>query len=156
MITFFSNPVFLVIIGAFIGFVPAVGKDYINLHWKSRKTKNDLALNHLNEIFVLLSKSSSNVRKTIIDIMDKEKTRNNDFNDTSARLSFLIRVYFLNIFEQYQDYIKKSTAFGFYQIQVSQKTVQLEKNEFTQLSMDFENSLIKISDIIIKEASKYK
>jgi len=151
-----SDPTITLIIGAFVGFLFAISKDIIN---NSIKTKKEQTLKHLNDIFVLISKHGSFTNKTLTSLFNQEHKREK-YDDITARLSFLIRVYFPHIEKIYQEYLSQATDFGVYQLSLFHKITvdELQSTvcslEYRNKSTEFNNSYRIICTLIVDESRK--
>lgn len=142
-------------VGTVIGFTASIAKDFINNYINKKEKEKNLTLKHLDEIFVLLYKYSMTARKTLLNLKNTHSTKK-EFDDTGARLGFLIRVYFPCIHEEYKSLLKSSSDYILYQIEVSQENVMLNKNKLSALSQSFETKYANLCTSIIEKAKEYK
>ena len=160
-VSFWSNPITLIAAGAIIGFIPTATKDFIGYFVQSKKTKNELSLKRLDELFILISKNANTIRKTLSTILSNAPVKD-EFDDTGARMGFIVRVYFPSIFPQYQAYVKQAGLFTFYQIALSQKISKDEllniqnTKEFQEKHKTFETLYGELCTLIVEEAKKYE
>jgi hypothetical protein len=172
--SFWSDQTVLLIIGALVGFLLSLLKDFFNYFIKSKKDKKDLALGRLNEIFLLLSKSSDRTRKTFTSLVDDENLKQ-EFNDTTSRLAFLIRVYFPTMYDSYNKHLQIELSYAVHQIEQSDIINKLRRKpnlaqeeydnaiiksqsskELVPKTIAFENSFRTLSTLIVEETKKYE
>jgi len=159
--TFWSNPITLIAAGAIIGFITSTAKDFINHCIQSKKAKNELALKRLDELFVSLFKNANTIRKTLPNILSNSTSADN-FDDSNARLGFIIRVYFPSMLSDYQNYIQKAIEFSTYQtalaLTIEKKdilTVQ-SNQDYKDKHLAFEKLYGDMCTLIVEKAKEYK
>ena len=156
-LTFWSNPITLIAAGAIIGFIPSIVGYFV----KSNKDKKDLILKQLDELFILISRNANTIRKTLSTIVSNAPVKD-EFDDTAARMGFLVRVYFPSIYPRYQAYIKAAGLFTFYQVALSQKLSNSEllniqsSKEFQEKHKAFETLYGELCTLIVDEAKKHE
>lgn len=127
------------IIGGAIGFISAIGKDWLLENKKQQIKKQEFQRAKLEEIFVLMDIT---FRSSIVPI---EMTGSNvEYN--GAKLSMLIRFYFSNLEEEYKKYINLFQKINMLKIEnFMNKTNNLDEqllNEFTSQYQTFLSCLV--------------
>lgn len=150
---FLDHPTTNIFLGALLTFIATI----ILNHYKERKDKRTNILKQLEELFILLDKSATKTRNTLVYIQSKEPV-NLESDDTNAKISFLIRVYFPSINSIFLEYVNKSTEFGVYQAQVALLTKEefnQQQDSFIKKQKLFEEAHTNLLNKIIEEASNY-
>jgi len=101
------------IVGGFIGFVSAVGKDFILENKKSKEKIKDFKRQKLEKVFILMDKVTQETIKPL-----KYK---NSLDGVGARLGMIIRFYFPELNSDYHNFLKVFQK-------ISQKTLTLDNN----------------------------
>ena len=100
--------------GGLIGFLSAVGKDFILEKTKNKTKQKDFKRQKLEEIFILMDKVSQETIKPL-----KYK---NSLDGVGAKLGMIIRFYFPELKNDYHKFLK------IFQ-EISQKTITLDKSQ---------------------------
>jgi len=162
VITFWNNPITLIAAGAIIGFITSSAKDFITHYVQSKKAKSDLSLKQLDELFLLLFKNSNMIRKTLPTLLSNLPAKD-DFDDSGARLGFIIRVYFPRLLNKYQEYLKVGSEFHTYQISLAKKyavtsnlSSAISEQDYQKKHIAFETLYSELCTLIVEEAKKYE
>lgn len=154
------------LIGAFIGFLFSVWKDVINSERTEEKTEKKFKLELLNEAFILIGRIVSKTRKTHLYILNEQKAELKNDDDT-ARLSFILRVYFPNLCNEYESFVTTIVDYGMkssilsFQYSKDNQTYKLENavNSINVLLQEDNKKLEKIyrkmGNLVIEETKKF-
>ena len=129
--------IILLIVGAFIGFVLSVAKDFLMENKKQKEKHKQLKREKLEEIFVLVDKLNQNAIKSLEYIENIE----------TARLSLLIRFYFPQFNDNYKKFAEEYIKIG--QLKLEQKEYLPEY--VNKLSV----STQKLLNLMVEESKKY-
>ena len=129
-------------IGGLIGFLSAIGKDFILENTKNKVKIKNFKREKLEEIFILMDKVTQETIKPL-----KYK---NSLDGVGAKLGMIIRFYFPELNEDYNKFLQIFQK-------VSQKTMTLDKN--VTLSTDEITSYYEAHRVfinkVVEESKKY-
>jgi len=144
-----KEKIILLIVGAVIGFVVSLAKDWLMEGKKQKEKEKQFKREKLEEIFILLNKErkiiGDNLSSRLIYPYEKAMLGHISSSDISAQLSMLVRFYFENLESKYQDYIK---------ISISLESKIMNQDEVVELN-DMEtymNSYKVIIDLLVLES----
>lgn len=86
------------IVGGFIGFTSAVGKDFLLENKKSKEKMKDFKRQKLEDIFILMDKISQEAAKPL--------RYKNSFDGVGAKLGMIIRFYFPELNNDYHQFLE--------------------------------------------------
>jgi hypothetical protein len=95
--------VILVLIGGFIGFLSAVGKDFLLERSKNKLKQKEFKRERLEELFILMSKVFLISIKPI-------QYREIDNENSVAKIAMIVRFYFLHLHEDFKIFFKSLEA----------------------------------------------
>jgi len=128
--------------GGLIGFLSAIGKDFILENNKKKAKIKDFKRQKLEEIFILMDKVSQETIKPL-----KYK---NSLDGVGAKLGMIIRFYFPELNNDYHIFLKIFQK-------ISQKTITLDEN--TSLTTEEIATYYKAHQVfinkIVEESKKY-
>lgn len=132
----------LLILGAIIGFIASIAKDYFVEKTKKKYKDIDFKREKLEELFILIS-------RTYIESINPLELRNKiEDKDAGAKAGLISRFYFPSIYKNYQEYINAY-------IIINQKTM----NDYKSVSIDelsnFRKEYQKFLNILELESKKY-
>jgi hypothetical protein len=132
----------LLILGAIIGFIASIAKDYFVEKTKKKYKDIDFKREKLEELFILVS-------RTYIESINPLELRNKiEDKDAGAKAGLISRFYFPSIYKNYQEYINAY-------IIINQKTM----NDYKSVSIDelsnFTKEYQKFLNILELESKKY-
>ncbi|MCG3708044.1 hypothetical protein [Aliarcobacter butzleri] len=132
----------LLILGAVIGFIASIAKDYFVEKTKKKYKDIDFKREKLEELFILIS-------RTYIESINPLELRNKiEDKDAGAKAGLISRFYFPSIFKNYQEYINACLV-------INQKTM----NDYKSVSIDeltnFTKEYQKFLNILELESKKY-
>jgi hypothetical protein len=130
-----------IFIGGFIGFISAIGKDWLIENKKQKNKKQEFKKEKLEEIYILIYKIfKSSIDPTI-------KSLNIEYDD--AKLSMLIKFYFPNLEEQFNKYIQVVSNINLNKIQNFDKQInKIDEELFKNLYFQYKTfiSYLKIEN----------
>ncbi len=132
----------LLILGAIIGFIVSIGKDYFVEKTKKKYKDIDFKREKLEELFLLSSRIH-------IESIKPVEFRDNSGNiDNGAKAGLIVRFYFPSILKNYQEYLAEYSK-------VNQKIM----NDYNSVSIDelsnFTKEYQKFLNILELESKKY-
>jgi len=132
----------LLILGAVIGFIASIAKDYFVEKTKKKYKDIDFKREKLEELFILIS-------RTYIESINPLELRSKiEDKDAGAKAGLISRFYFPSIFKNYQEYINACLV-------INQKTM----NDYKSVSIDeltnFTKEYQKFLNILELESKKY-
>ena len=132
----------LLILGAFIGFIASIAKDYFVEKTKKKYKDIDFKREKLEELFILASMIFNESIKPI-ELRNKIEDK-----DAGAKAGLISRFYFPLIHKNYQEYLNAYTI-------INQKTM----NDYNSVSIDelsdFTKEYQKFLNILELESKKY-
>ena len=152
--TIINHPITLLGVGAIIGFILSLAKDFFNYFIQSKKIKKDLALKRLDEIFCLLSQNYSSAIKVYARSIGSESS-DESFNNATSKIAFSIRVHFPDLHKQYSEYISKTSNYMTIQIQASDDKSILGSDEYKNIQKDFTSTYGDMCTAIVEKAKEY-
>ena len=132
----------ILLLGGGIGFLSAIGKDFILEGTKNKNKAKDFKRQRLEDIFILMDKVSQETIKPL-----KYK---NSLDGVGAKLGMIIRFYFPQLNEDYNKYLQIFQK-------VSQKTMTLDENSTLsteEITKFYEAHRLFINKIV-EESKKY-
>ena len=132
---------FTLLIGGLIGFLSAIGKDFLLENSRNKIKTKDFKRQTLEEVFILMDKVSQESLKPL-----KYK---GSLDGIGAKLGMTIRFYFPDLNKDYQDFLKV------YQ-DITQKTITLDDNNLSDVDITiFYTAYGLFIDKIVLESKKY-
>lgn len=126
------------IIGGIIGFLSAVGKDFLLEKSKNKLKEKEFKRTKLEEVFVLTKSFFEEAIKPI------EYRKNNDH----SKLPMIIRFYFNNLMS---DYYLFQNAY----VKLQESHFDQEKNDLRKNTEEFGNQYKLFIDKVVEESKKY-
>jgi len=129
-------------IGGLIGFLSAVGKDFLNEHNRNKIKIKDFKRQKLEEIFILMDKVTQETIKPL--------KYQNSLDGVGAKIGMTIRFYFPELNQDYNDFIQVFQK-------ISQKTITLDENvslSTNEIRTYYEAHRVFITKVV-EESKKY-
>jgi hypothetical protein len=132
----------LLILGAIIGFIASIAKDYFVEKTKKKYKDIDFKREKLEELFILASRIFNESIKPI-ELRNKIEDK-----DAGAKVGLIIRFYFPSIHKNYQEYLNAY-------IIINQKTMSDYKSVSIDELSNFTKEYQKFLNILELESKKY-
>lgn len=129
----------LLILGAIIGFIASIAKDYIIESKKEKEKRKNFKREKLEEIFILVSDFYSNCLKPL----ESKK------NIEATKIGMIIRFYFKDLLGGYQLFLEKSKVI------IEKTTIPNSENLTQEELIEHNKEYIKFLNEIEKESKKY-
>lgn len=131
----------LLILGAIIGFIASIMKDYFAEKTKNKYKDLEFKKEKLEELFILVSRTFNETLKPL-------DLRNNLDKDSGAKTAMIIRFYFPHLFKDYQDFLQNYSI-------INQKIVEnyksIQPEDFNHFTKEYQ----KFLKVLETESKKY-